>query len=272
MTDAIMPRGTLASQTVQQAGRLLTRWRREPEVLVQALLFPTFLLVVYKLVIGQSILTLTGSNSLYGLVPMAAVTGALFGALGTGVAIPAERESGLLSRLWVLPVHRASALTGRLLAEATRTLIGAVLMTVVGLAMGLRFGHGAEPVSLLTSAEHAVAFVLVPVVVIIGFAAVVVALAVRSVGRNMVTGLASVCFLLLFFNTGMVPVAVFPGWLQAIVRAQPMSPAIETMRAIAEGGPTLVPFLQTLAWTAGLLAVFGPLAIRGYRAAAEAGH
>ena len=97
-----------------QAGRLLTGWRREPVVLVQSLIFPTFLLIVYKLVIGESILNLTGDDSLYGLVPICAVTGALFGAMGTGVAIPDERESGLLSRLWVLPVNRASALTGRL--------------------------------------------------------------------------------------------------------------------------------------------------------------
>ena len=62
------------------------------------------------------------------------------------------------------------------------------------------------------------AFVLIPLVVITGFAAVVVAVAVRADGRNMVTGLASVCFLLLFFNTGMVPLEVFPEWLQPVVR------------------------------------------------------
>ena len=45
-------------------------------VLVQSLIFPTFLLIVYKLVIGESILKLTGDDSLYGLVPMCAVTGA----------------------------------------------------------------------------------------------------------------------------------------------------------------------------------------------------
>lgn len=255
-------RSTLVSQTGQHAGRLLTRWRREPVVLVQSLFFPTFLLVVYKLVIGKSVLNLTGEDSLYGLVPMSAVAGALFGALGTGVAIPDERESGLLSRLWVLPVHRASALTGRLLAEAARALVGAVVITAVGVAMGLRFNEG--PVA-------AVAFVGIPVVAVTGFAAVVVALGVRADGRNMVTGLSAVAFLLLFFNTGMVPLDVFPGWLQPVVRAQPMSPAIESMRALANGGPTLVPLLQTLAWTFGLLIVFGPFAVRGYRSAAEAG-
>ena len=245
-----------------QAGRLLTGWRREPVVLVQSLIFPTFLLIVYKLVIGESILNLTGDDSLYGLVPICAVTGALFGAMGTGVAIPDERESGLLSRLWVLPVNRASALTGRLLAEAARALVGAVAITAVGVALGLRFHQGWVA---------ATAFVLIPVLMVIGFAAVIVAVGVRANGKNIITGLSMVAFLLLFFNTGMVPLDVFPGWLQPVVRAQPMSPAIEAMRALADGGPTLWPLLQSVAWVLGLIAVFGPLAVRGYRVAAESG-
>ncbi len=231
-------------------------------VLVQSLIFPTFLLIVYKLVIGESILNLTGDDSLYGLVPMCAVTGALFGAMGTGVAIPDERESGLLSRLWVLPVNRASALTGRLLAEAARALVGAVAIAAVGVALGLRFHQGWVA---------ATAFVLIPVLMVIGFAAVIVAVGVRANGKNIITGLSMVAFLLLFFNTGMVPLDVFPGWLQPVVRAQPMSPAIEAMRALADGGPTLWPLLQSVAWVLGLIVVFGPLAVRGYRVAAESG-
>jgi ABC-2 type transport system permease protein len=90
---------TLALQSRLQAGRLLRGWTREPVVLIQSLIFPTFLLVVYNLVIGASVRNLTGGDSLYGLVPMCAVAGALFGAIGTGAAIPDERESGLLSRL-----------------------------------------------------------------------------------------------------------------------------------------------------------------------------
>jgi ABC-2 type transport system permease protein len=255
-------RGSWATESRLHAGRLLTRWRREPMVLVQSLIFPTFLLVVYKLVVGESILNLTGDDSLYGLVPMCAVAGALFGAMGTGVAIPDERESGLLSRLWVLPVHRSSALTGRLLAEAARALVGAVVITAVGIALGLRFHQGWLA---------AAAFVFVPVLMVIGFATVIVAVGVRANGKNIITGISAVAFLLLFFNTGMVPVDVFPGWLQPVVKAQPMSPAIETMRGLAESGPTLWPALQALAWVLGLVVVFGPLAVRGYRVAAESG-
>ena len=253
---------TLALQSRLQAGRLLRGWTREPVVLIQSLIFPTFLLVVYALVIGESIRNLTGDNSLYGLVPMCAVAGALFGAIGAGAAIPEERESGLLSRFWVLPVHRASALAGRLMAEAGRALVGALAITAVGMALGLRFGEGWLA---------AIGFVFIPVLMVIGFSTVIIAFGVKSNGKNIITGLSTVAFLLLFFNSGMVPVDVFPSWIQPVVRAQPMSPAIEAMRALADGGPTLWPVLQSVAWVVGLLAVFGPMAVRGYRAAAESG-
>lgn len=253
---------TFTSQTGLQAGRLLRRWTREPVVLIQALVFPTFLLVVYKLVIGESVRSLTGADSLYGLVPMCAIVGAMFGAIGAGAALPDERESGLLSRLWALPVYRASALSGRLLAEAGRALIGAIAITAVGVGMGLRFTEG--PLA-------AIGFVLVPVLMVIGFATVIIAVGVQANGKNIITGLSTVCFLLLFFNSGMVPIDVFPGWLQPVVRAQPMSPAIEAMRGLAEGGPILWPVLQSVAWVVGLLAVFGPIGVRGYRIAAESG-
>ncbi|HEX4558605.1 MAG TPA: ABC transporter permease [Mycobacterium sp.] len=251
-----------ARPSALEAGRLLRRWRRDPIVAVQALLFPTFLLVIYKLLIGKAVLAITGSDSLYGLVPMCAVVGAIFGTLGAGLALPAERESGLLSRMWVLPIHRASALTGRLLAEAVRTTASTVVLTAFGVALGLRFADGWAA---------AVAFVLVPVMISVGVATAVIAIAVRADGRAMVTWLGAGCVVLLFFNTGVAPAGVFPSWLQPAVRIQPMSPTIEAMRGLADGGPVLWPLLQAAVWTAGLIAVFAPAAVRGYRAAAEAG-
>ena len=134
-------------------------------------MFPTFLLITYKLLVGKSMVRITGTDSLYGLVPMCAVAGAMFGALGAGLTIIGERDSGLLSQLWVLPVNRASALVGRLLAEAARTVVGAALITAVGVALGLRFDGGWLAV---------IPFLLVPVLVVVVFSTAVIAIAVRA--------------------------------------------------------------------------------------------
>jgi ABC-2 type transport system permease protein len=256
------PLTAFVTQSGLEAGRLLRRWRRDPIVAVQALLFPTLLLIVYKLLIGKAVLAVTGHDSLYGLVPMCAVVGAIFGTLGAGLALPAERESGLLARLWVQPVHRASALAGRLIAEVARATASAIVLTAFGIAMGLRFTYGWVGVP---------AFVLLPVAISAGMATVVIAIATRADGKAMVTWLGAACVVLLFLNTGVAPAEVFPGWLQPVVRFQPISPTIEAMRGLAAGGPVLRPLWQVGLWAGALVAVFAPVAVRGYRAAAEVG-
>jgi ABC-2 type transport system permease protein len=260
MTANAPPRSSLAAETLLFAGRLLTLWRRAPTVSIQALVFPTFLLITYKLLVGKSIMLLTGTDSLYGLVPMCAVAGAMFGSLAAALSLRAERENGLLSRLWVLPVHRTSALTGRLLAEAARTLVGAVLITAVGIGLGLRFNGGWLAV---------IPFILVPVLVGLVFSTAVVAIAVRSTSSTALILLGVPSITAVFSSSGVPPVEKLPSWMRPLIHVQPMAPTIESMRALALGSPALWPLLQTLMWAVGLAAVLGPLAVRRYRVAAE---
>ncbi|HEY5856676.1 MAG TPA: ABC transporter permease [Aldersonia sp.] len=250
---------SLASTTKLQTARLLRRWSREPAVLIQSLVFPAFLLVVFQWVLGRTITLFSGSDSIYGQVPLIALLAGMFGTLTTGIALTAERDAGLLARFWVLPVHRASGLASRLLGEMVRTLASTVVMLGIGYLLGFRFQQGGWA---------AVGFVLIPVLLITGFATMVIAVAVVSSGKTVLELMSTVCLLMLFFNSGFVPTDEYPGWLQPVVRVQPMSPAIEAMRGLSEGGPVAVPVLQTLAWTVGLVAVFGWLAVRGYRRAA----
>ncbi|WP_081282214.1 ABC transporter permease [Mycobacterium asiaticum] len=250
----------LVTQSWLHAGRIMIRWRREPAAVLSTVLLPICLLVVYKAVLGEQIYKVTGVDSIYGLVPMCAVLAGMFGALGGAVGIPMERSSGLLSRMWVLPVHRASAIAGRLTAEAARALLGTILITAVGMAMGLRFAHGWHT---------ALAYILIPPLVVVGFTALVMTLAVRSNGRAIVTYLAAIITALVFISSGTTPVSQFPHWLQPVVRMQPMSPPIEVMRALAHEGPLLLPLGLTFGWAVALIAVFIPLAVRGYRSAAE---
>lgn len=253
---------SLLTQTWVHAGRLLTRWRRERAVLMGSLVVPVCILLAYEAVLDERVHRVTGVASVYGLVPVCAVLSAVLGALRTSEGIAADRQYGLLSRMWVLPVHRASALTGRVTAEAVRALIGTILITALGVALGLRFTHG-WPTALV--------YILIPPIVVAGFTALVMALAVGKNARTAMTLLATVTISLAFVNPGITPIKLFPNWFQPFVRMQPMSPPIEVMRALAYGGPLVWPLAMTLGWAIVLMAVFIPLAVRAYRLAAESG-
>jgi len=262
MTTNAPLRSSAAVESLLFAGRLLTHWRREPVMPIQALLYPTFLLITYDLLVGKSIARITGTDSLYGLVPTCAVAGAMFGALAASLTIRAERDSGLLSRFWVLPVNRASALVGRLLAEAARTFVGTALITAVGIGLGLRFEGGWLAV---------IPFMLVPVTVGLVFSTALIAIAVRSTSNTMLIWLGVPSIAAVFASSGAPPVELLPSWMRPLIQLQPMSPTIQSMRALAEGSSALSPLLLDIAWAVGLAAVVGPLAVYGYRAAAESG-
>ncbi|WP_094288532.1 ABC transporter permease [Mycobacterium lehmannii] len=255
------PHGSLLIETWLHAGRILTRLRRDRFVLMGSLLLPISFLTLYEVVLGARVQQLTGESSVYGLVPICAILSGLFGSLGNAASVALDRESGLLSRIWVLPIHRASPLLGRVLAEAVRALVGTLLIVLLGMPLGLRFANGALA---------ALIFLLIPAAVVVGFTSLVLALAIRRNARTLMAWLISVTIALAFINPGFSPIETFPPWIQPFVRMQPMSPPVETMRALASGGPIAWSLTMTLLWTILLLAAFTPIAVRGFRAAAEA--
>lgn len=248
--------------TVVLTERMLMRWRRYPVVPMQSLLLPTLLLLTYDLLVSRSMTQLTGADNLTALVPMCTVAGAMMGAVGAGFHLPAERDSGLLSRFWVQPVARSSFLAGTLLAEGVRTLGAGILITAVGMALGLRLDCG--PLAI-------VAFLAIPVLVVMVFGTIVVSVAVLRQSTALLTLLGGSAIGMAFCTGGIAPVDLFPTWLQPVIRFQPLTPIVESMRALAEGDPAGPALAAGAAWLLALLAVFGPLAARGYRRAAESG-
>lgn len=250
----------LVRHTVIQTQRLLLRWARNPITLLETLLIPCLLLLMLDIVVGGQIEKFTGDNALYGSVPMVAIVGALSGAVANGVLLGRERDAGLLARFWVLPVHRASGLASRIIAEGCRILMGTITVLIVGLLLGFRFHHGVL---------SAVVFLFIPVLFGLAFATVVTAVAVFSAKAALVEGITIITSLMMFFSTGFVPLIAYPTWIQPVVHNQPMSTAVDTMRALSDTGPLARPLTLTLVWSLGAILLFAIPATIGYRRASR---
>jgi ABC-2 type transport system permease protein/oleandomycin transport system permease protein len=74
-------------------------------------------------------------------------------------------------------------------------------------------------------------------------------------------------FPLTFLSSAFVPIETMPGWLQAFANNQPVTYVVDTMRALALGGPVAASLWKSLAWLAAIFIVFLPLAVRAYRRA-----
>ncbi|GAD81982.1 peptide ABC transporter permease [Nocardia asteroides NBRC 15531] len=250
----------LLPQAMIQTERLLRRWYRDPLTVMQALVFPGLLLVMLNSVLGKQVSAFAEADALYGSVPMVSLVSVMSGSLAGVVTLGREREEGLLARFWVLPVHRASGLLSRVLAECARITVCTLAIFAVGAVLGFRFTQG--PLA-------ALALFAVPLIYGLGFATMVTALAVYTAKTTLVEVISLGSSLLMFFSSGFVPVSAYPDWARPLVAHNPLTHAVDTMRGLALGGPVRGPLLATLAWSLGALVVFAVPAVVGYRRASR---
>jgi ABC transporter DrrB family efflux protein len=129
----------------------------------------------------------------------------------------------------------------------------------VGYAVGFRFQNGAAP-----------AVLMVVLAIVFGVAICLIAaftgLAIGDEESVQAFGLIWL-FPLTFLSSAFVPISSMPGWLQAFANNQPVTYVVDTMRALALGGPIQASLLKSLAWIVGIFIVFAPLAVRAYKRA-----
>ncbi|MGB3301964.1 MAG: ABC transporter permease [Gordonia sp. (in: high G+C Gram-positive bacteria)] len=244
------------------AGRQILVFVRDVPTLLQTLIVPALAMVMFKVVLGDTIGAATGQDSVYGTVPLVILVGAMFGSIASATRLNLERQSGLLGRIYVLPINRGADLTSRILSELFRIFITTILLLAVGTLIGFRFTQGIWAVLGLVAVAMAYGAT---------FAVCTLALAVNAApGAPLVPYLGLLSSLMMFFNSGFSPVDMYPGWLQPIVANQPMTPAIEVMRSFAVGGPVAANLTKVCLWVVVLTGLSIYPALRGYRKAATA--
>jgi ABC-2 type transport system permease protein/oleandomycin transport system permease protein len=179
-----------------------------------------------------------------------------FAALSAGTGVAQDLQSGLIDRFRSLPIGRSAVITGRVLATLVRSVFTLALVVGVGLVVGFR------PAGAPTELALALGLLLV-----FGFAlswiGIALALLVRNAEavQNLVMTLV---FPLTFLSSAFVPAASMPALLRAFVANQPMTHVIDAVRALVLDRPAGLEGWLTLAWSAGIVAVFAPLAVVAY--------
>ena len=246
------------SDALAVAWRNLITYRRLPQLLVFSTIQPVIFVLMFRYVFGGAI-SVPGVPYVDFLMPGIFVQTAVFGSMAAAVGLAADLKTGLLERFHSLPMARSAVLAGRTTADLTRNVFVAVLISVVGFAVGFRV-H-----------TTAVAFVAGMVLVLLfGWALswvfATLGLAVRDPEAAQAAAFPVVAPLV-FASSAFVPVESMPGWLQVFAEHQPVSVTASAVRALVLGGPTADYVLQSLAWSLGIILVFAPIAVRRYRRA-----
>jgi ABC-2 type transport system permease protein len=243
----------------QVAGRTLKKFVRTPALIIAGTAQGALFLLIFRYVFGGAVAH-TGTLSYVDfLVPGFVVTGVLFQGMGASSGVADDLQGGLFDRLRSLPIRLVSIVTGRVTADSALVAWGALVMTLIGFAVGFRLGGSAL--------DGLAAFGLT---VLYGFAFVWLFIAMGLVAGSpqAAQGLSFLVFPLSFVSSAYVPVSTMPGWMQGFANNQPMTWMVNTVRVLT-GGPQAQALLghpasyylwPSLLWSLGLVVVFAPLA------------
>jgi ABC transporter DrrB family efflux protein len=240
--------------------RDIRRYFRLPQLLITNIILNVVLLLLFNYVFGGAIQT-GGVDYIQYFLPGFLVQSVVFGSTQTSIGISEDLSKGLIDRFRSLPMARSAFLSGRVLADALRYLILIVLMIAVGYAMGFRFQGGFMP-----------AFTGIWLIILFGIAltwvGVFIGISVKDVETAQVAGFVWV-FPLVFASSLYVPIETMPSWLQAFANLNPVTPMVDTIRALSWGATISSSLWKILVWDFGIILVCLPLALRKYRLLAQ---
>lgn len=235
-------------------GRTLRGWTRTPAVVANGFVMPVVMLSIVLLIFGQTIEAISAVDPVNRLVPLMIASAVLFAGIASAVALVTERRSGLHERFSTLPNPRLAPLLGRVCAEVVRALCSAVVVLALGVGLGFR----STPVGFVLILVLTACFAL-------AIGTFITWIGMTASSPESVMAVTPLLMIMLFLNTGFVPLEGFPEAIRPVVAVNPLSAVAEAMIAAADGdlGPRAL--AGAAAWCLGLTALGAVLLARTRR-------
>lgn len=241
---------------------------RMPGVLVLGAIMPVIFILMFTYVFGgaveQALPAAAGGDYVNWLIPGLIAQFALFGGSNTAAGLADDLGKGVIDRFKSLPMTRVAVLAGRTFSDLFRSVVVLALMLGVGFAIGFRPQTGVF--GLLAGLAVSITFGYA-----LSWAMALVGLLVRS-AEAVQAAVYMVVFPMGFTSAVFVPVETMPGWLQAFAANQPVTTTANALRGLVLGegalpaGTTIAGQVGlSLAWSALIVALFAPLAVRAYK-------
>jgi ABC-2 type transport system permease protein len=247
------------------AQRNLRRIPRIPELAIFAILQSIMFVLLFAFVFGGAIPLPGGGSYREYLMPGIFAQTIVFAAATTAIGLREDLNKGILDRFRSLPMARSAVLSGRTLSDVVYN--GGILAVLMasGFVVEWRVHSGVAEFLGGVALLLLFAFAMSWIGVWLGLMVPTVEVAQQVA--------FTVLFPLTFLSNVFVPTATLPTWLRPVAEWNPVSALTAATRQLwgnpnpfaAGGFPAENPILLTLVWVAVLLAVFVPLAVRGYR-------
>ncbi|MEU4780957.1 ABC transporter permease [Micromonospora sp. NPDC023633] len=247
-------RPTRAGEALVMVARCVRLSRRNVDALLTSLLLPVILMLLFVYLFGGAIDT--GSRYVTYVVPGVLLLCAGFGAAGTAVSVTTDLTNGVVERFRTMDVGATAILGGHVAASVARNTVSTVLVLAVAVAIGFR--PAVAPLRWLAAFGVLLLFLLA-----VSWLSAAFGLLART--PEAANGFTFLVMFLPYPSSAFVPVETMPGWLRGFADHQPVTPVIETLRALLLGTPTGTAPALAVAWCLGILAVSVLLAAALFR-------
>jgi len=243
------------SDTADLTGRSMRHITRSVDTIITTAVTPIAIMVLFVYVFGGAIDTGTQNYVDY-LLP-----GILLIAIASGIAYTAVRlftdlQSGIFERFHSMPIARPSVLWAHVLTSLASNAITVVIIVLVGLLMGFRTSAG-------VLAWLAVAGILALFTLALTWVAVIAGLAAKTVDGA--SAFSYPLIFLPFISSAFVPTDSMPAPVAWFAENQPVTPIVDSLRALLAGQAPAGDLWIALAWMAGILVVAYIAAMAIYR-------
>jgi ABC-2 type transport system permease protein len=235
--------------------RALLKIKHVPQQLMDVTAFPIMFTLIFTYLFGGA---LAGSPSDYlqFFLPGILVQTVAFITMYTGVAINTDISKGVFDRFRSLPIWRPSVLVGALFGDIVRYAVASIVVLIVGIILGYRPDGGPIGVTAAILLLLVFAFSLTWIWTIFG-------LIMRTPESVMQTSI-TILFPLVFATNIFVETDTMPGWLQAIVKVNPISQVVDAVRGLMGGNAEASDIGLALLSCAVIVAIFAPITMRLY--------
>jgi ABC-2 type transport system permease protein len=237
--------------------RAMLKIRHVPMQLFDVTVFPIMFVLMFTYLFGGALAD-SPREYLQFLLPGILVQTVAWITIYTGMGLNSDIHKGVFDRFRSLPVWRPALLVGMLLADVARYMMATVIMLGLGLALGFRPDGG--PVGVVAAVALLLLFSFA-----LSWLWTVLGMKMQTPEAVMQTSM-TVMFPLTFASNVFVDPDTMPGWVQAFVNHNPITHLTTAIRDLMHGTPAGTEIAWVLLWSAGLVLVFAPLAMRLYNA------
>lgn len=228
--------------TAVLVGRCLRLSRRSIDALLTSLMLPVMIMLLFVYLFGGAIRTDMPQYVTY-VVPGVLALCAAFGAASSAVPVNQDLDTAMVDRFRSMDVGGVALLSGHVAASVARNVASTALVLGVAVLIGFR------PQAGVTGWSAALGLVLLFVFALSWLAAAFGALVRSAEAAN---ALSFVIMFLTYPSSAFVPIATMPSWMQGFARHQPVTPFVESLRALMLDRPAGSGPLVAVLWLTGL--------------------